>query len=613
MSAKGLLAIVLCWSPLASAAAAQTPARDAVRPLTAPLATGTAVLAGVVMSDEAESRPIRRATVMIGDNANMSGGRLTVTDDQGRFRFSGLPAGRYVVGSMKPGFVPAAYGTRRPMRPGEPQTGTAIVVEDGEQIASVVLRMLRGAVITGTVQGIDGQPARGIGVGLFQFRPAPPAGVRILTAVRTSDVDDVTDGRGIYRIFGLPPGEYFVAAFPPSAANLEATRDVDLLRAAEPARTGTAIAAGGMPRQAAAAGVPPRPAVGFARVFYPGSLLPAGAAPIALRASEVRGGVDIQLQLVPNSHVEGTVHTPDGGPAAGASIWLYPLTGPAENQLRIDWGFMGAVTTDAHGAFSIKGVPPGSYLLRATTRQTDPATASSWGFADVSVQDDDVRVTVALEPGIRVAGRVIFDGPTQPSPQDMSRMRIALLADQTRFATVNLPYATIEPSGEFSFSSVPAGRYRLTASITGTAQATWMLQSARLNGQDALDGMVEIQRTTGGDSGSAVVTFTDRTTELSGRLVDASSRPAPEYFLIIFPANRAAWGWQSRRIQQTRPVHDGGFVFRHLPPGEYLLAALTDVERDEWFDPAFLSTLVSSAIKITLADGEKKAQDIRVR
>jgi uncharacterized protein (DUF2141 family) len=611
MSVSRLVALVSWLIPIATAAGAQTPVRDAGRTLAAPPATGTVVLAGIVMTDDVESRPIRRATVMIGNNPNMSGGRLTVTDDEGRFRFAGLPAGRYVVTATKPGYVPAAYGTRRPMRTGEPQTGTAIAVEDGQQVTDLILRILRGAVITGTIRGIDGQPARGISVGLLQWRPAPPAGVRILTAVRTANVDSVTDARGVYRIFGLPPGEYFVAAFPPSAANLEQTRDVDLLRALEPSRTRPGIAAAGMPAGVATASALPRPAVGFAPMFYPGTSSRAGAAPIALRASEVRGGVDIQLQLVPNSRVEGTVHAPDGRPAAGASMWLYALAGPAEQQLRVDWGFMGAVTTDAAGVFSIKGVPPGSYVLRATTRPAGPNEAAFWGFADVAVQSDDVRVTVALEPGIRVAGRLIFDGATTPSPQAMSRVRIGLLADQARFATVNLPYATIDSSGEFSFASVPPGRYRLTASIPGAGQDTWALESAQLNGQDALDGTAEVPPAS--DVATAVVRFTDRTTELSGQMVDAMLRPAPEYFLIVFPMDRAAWTWQSRRIQQTRPSHDGRFVFRHLPPGDYLLAAVTDVERDEWFDPAFLETLIGSAIEITLAEGEKRTQDIRVR
>ena len=387
MNLNRILTLSLCLVPLAAAAGAQTPARDAGRTLAAPPATGTAVLAGVVTTDEVDSRPIRRATVMIGSNANMSGGRLTVTDDAGRFRFSGLPAGRYVVGSMKPGFVPAAYGARRPRRPGEPQTGTAIVVQDGEQITDVVLRMLRGAVITGTIQGIDGRPSRGINVGLFQFRPTAPTGARVLTAVRTADVDDVTDAHGVYRIFGLPPGEYFVAAFPPSVPHLEQTRAIDLQRAAEPSRTRTAIAAVGIPSDATASSQP-RPAVGFARVFHPGSTSPAGAVPIALRVSEVRAGVDIQLQLVPNSWVDGTVSAPDGRPAAGASIWLYALSGPAEQQLRIHWGFMGAVTTDARGAFSIKGVPPGSYSL-ARPRARPPLARHRSG----ALQTSACRVT----------------------------------------------------------------------------------------------------------------------------------------------------------------------------------------------------------------------------
>jgi uncharacterized protein (DUF2141 family) len=547
---------------------------------------------------------------MIGDNANMSGGRLTVTDDEGRFRFSELPAGRYVVGAIKPGYVPATYGARRPMRTGEPQTGTAIVIQDGQETTNITLTMLRGAVITGTIRGIDGQPARGIRVGLFQFRPLPPSGARMPAEVRVTNVDNVTDGRGTYRIFGLPPGEYFVAAFPPSTADLEPTRDVDLLRASGPTRGATPSAAGAIRPKAATTSSPMRPAVGFAPVFYPASPSSSDASPITLRASEVRAGVDMQLQLVPNSRVEGTVHAPDGRPAAGVSLWLYPLTGPAE--LRVDWGFMGGVVSDADGRFSIKGVPPGSYSVRATTRTNanSPNTPSLWGFTDVTVQSDDVHVTVPLEPGVPVVGRVTFDAVTQPTPQDVARVRIALVTDGTRFATVNLPYASIEPSGEFRFASVPAGRYRLMVSITGASPAPWMPVSARLNGEDALDAMAEIQQ---GKPASALVTFTDRATQLSGRMLDGSSRPAPEYFLVVFPADHRMWTWQSRRIQQTRPAHNGNFAFDHLPPGDYLLAAVTDVERDEWFDPAFLTTLVDSAIKITVAEGEKKQQDIRVR
>jgi hypothetical protein len=81
---------------------------------------------------------------------------------------------------------------------------------------------------------------------------------------------------------------------------------------------------------------------------------------------------------------------------------------------------------------------------------------------------------------------------------------------------------------------------------------------------------------------------------------------------VIFPADQELWAPQSRRIQAVRPGADGAYLIRNLPAGNYLLAAVDDVEPGEWFDPAFLQRLAPSAIRLAIADGEQKAQDIRV-
>ena len=52
--------------------------------------------------------------------------------------------------------------------------------------------------------------------------------------------------------------------------------------------------------------------------------------------------------------------------------------------------------------------------------------------------------------------------------------------------------------------------------------------------------------------------------------------------------------------------------FRGLPPGEYLVAAIDDIEPNEWFDPALLQRLLPTAFKIAIAEGEDKVQDIRL-
>jgi hypothetical protein len=63
----------------------------------------------------------------------------------------------------------------------------------------------------------------------------------------------------------------------------------------------------------------------------------------------------------------------------------------------------------------------------------------------------------------------------------------------------------------------------------------------------------------------------------------------------------------------VRPGVDGTFIVRDLPPGEYFMSALTDVEDDQWNNPAFLADLAShQPIKITLGEGENKVQDVRV-
>jgi len=52
------------------------------------------------------------------------------------------------------------------------------------------------------------------------------------------------------------------------------------------------------------------------------------------------------------------------------------------------------------------------------------------------------------------------------------------------------------------------------------------------------------------------------------------------------------------------------FTITDLPAGEYLIAALTDVEPADLADPAFLSQIVPAAIPVTLREGEKKTQDL---
>ena len=82
--------------------------------------------------------------------------------------------------------------------------------------------------------------------------------------------------------------------------------------------------------------------------------------------------------------------------------------------------------------------------------------------------------------------------------------------------------------------------------------------------------------------------------------------------MLLFPADPALWLPGSRRISTSRPATDGVFTFRGMLPGDYYLAALTDLEPGEWNDPTLLGQLVPTAVKITLRDRQTTTQDFRV-
>ena len=95
-------------------------------------------------------------------------------------------------------------------------------------------------------------------------------------------------------------------------------------------------------------------------------------------------------------------------------------------------------------------------------------------------------------------------------------------------------------------------------------------------------------------------------------MFDGAGRVTPNFPIVVFATDRAYWTLGSRRVQTARPASDGKFKVTGLPAGEYYVCAVTAVDRTEVYDPAFLEPLVAVSFKITIADGEKKTQDLRL-
>jgi len=583
---------------------------------------GTAVVSGMLMV-AGTGQPARHARVTLNGTEG-GGARTATTDEFGRFIFSALPAGRYILNATKPGHVGVTYGQTLPGRPGTP-----IELAEGGKF-SATLELPRGGVITGTVVDEYGDATAGIPVRVLRY--VTQGGRRTL---QQSGNGATTDDRGTYRIFGLQPGEYIVSAIPRNPIPV-----MDIGRLQAPVRLEMIRSEAGAPPEMLAkvealqaqmvqgqsletVGPDGEGHTGYAPVYYPGTASAAQAASIPLGVGEERPSVDFQLQRVPMARVEGTVVTSGDIAAQGVQLVLTDA-GQAGAGLPVQ-----TARADAQGRFRITNVPPGNYRLvaRATAAGAAQATPAPqggrggrgnvvgsdairlWGLADVPVDGRDLtELIVTLQPGLSISGRVAFEATSQTAPADSSRVRVTLSpVDQPSPGAPQAASAMADASGRFTIPSVVPGTYRLTATGAGTG---WLLESTTIDGQDALDFPFDIRP--GGAAGGAMVTFSDRGAGLSGAITNGRGEAAPNFTLILYPADERYWAPQSRRIRSTRPATTGGFTFGELPPGDYKLAALADVEPGAWSDPAFLQQIDPASMRLTIRDGEKKVQNIQV-
>jgi hypothetical protein len=328
-------------------------------------------------------------------------------------------------------------------------------------------------------------------------------------------------------------------------------------------------------------------------------------------------------------------------------------------EMSTDAGFETATaTTNPSGAFMLLAVPPGQYTLKIlkipplTTSPVAgpsismiqngsggmatsmgaltmdmmmpappaiPAAPTLWASMAVSVGDADVAgFTVPLRPGVRVSGRLAFDGTGTPPPLTQFR-RIPILLDRAgaggmgsggaaAFGGARGDGGQFDDGGQFSTYGVIPGKYfvRVPFSVDG-----WTLKSATLGGRDLADVPLTIESS---DVTGVILTFSDRVSDLSGTVRGDQGNADPEASVVVFPADPGTWtdfGSAPRRIRSARTGKDGGYKLTGLPAGDYLAVAVRGDIGMDWQNPSFLETVSRAATKITIAAGEKKTQDLR--
>lgn len=514
---------------------------------------GTATITGRVQSIAGEPIADVRVTAMAAEYGTKAW--RTETGADGRFSILQLPKGTFTVRIYHAQYLlneaePAAARLAQPIR-----------LVDGQTFRTT-LRMLRGGVITGRLTDSSGRPIPDVLVRAFDIPgndidPLRPAPAR---AYRSNDL-------GVYRIANLLPGQYLVAATSPGPSRL-ASADSSL---------------------------------SFAPSWHPGTERQADAAEVTVGAEAETSAVDISLRAVALRNVTGRVFDAHGIPADGVEVRTYPADGsrplgssPTGRSLR-------------SGGFTIRGLGPGEYRLRATRAPgarggLDASTARTLQYAEavVAVQSagDVPPVALQLADAPSLAGTVRVEAPLPPSTRPLRIQAIAPALGQQREAV-----ATVSPTGISIFDlPVLPGSYFLR--VNGLPPG-WVLRQVVVGGADVSDRPIVV----GPGSTKVDLWLTPLGSTLTWTIQGLRDQAVD---VLLFREHESTWHRQLDGVSLLTLTDPDRTSAGDLRPGAYLVAAVAGFDRRRLNDVRLLRRLKPIAQRVDLAPGETRALTLTV-
>lgn len=523
----------------------------------------------------ANGQPLRGARLMLvsTDKAGQEIPGPVSTDAEGRFTIAKAAPGRYHFFAIKSGYAQQAY------RPdGTDGAETILELAAGQKVEKVLFRMRPAGVILGRIADESGEPVAGITVEALvskipsDDRMFPALGGQWLP-VRVASTNDL----GEYRLYGLPPGKYYVAAVDSGVAQL-----------AESLAVAQSIGAWGFSSHLDATGL--ALVAGereHATVYYPGVFQRAQAERVRVSAGqEMR--IDIVLMHQKTVNVSGRVFDPAGKPSPQTTVMVRSTQQESRPQA--------VANTDAQGHFEVKGVAPGSYFASATGSYGEKAV-----YVDqpIEVGAEDVNgLHLQLKAGFEISGKVIV---LAGAKTNVISMQIILWPSQQ---LEHVASGVMQEDRTFTISELRPGDYTLEA--MGLPDG-WYVSAADFGGENILEKGLKI-----GEAGARhqlMVAIKPGLGTIEG-VVLKGDNPVSGAVVKVVAENASAY--RIGLLHTTATDQRGHFLVTGVVPGSYraLAASREDGDDDDGDDAG---TNDSSTTTISIAEGETKTVQLKLQ
>ncbi|MBZ5579807.1 MAG: carboxypeptidase-like regulatory domain-containing protein [Acidobacteriia bacterium] len=490
------------------------------------------------------AKPVRKALVIVRHGQEPGAGAYS--DEKGNYRLQVEP-GAYTVTVDRDGYVAG------------PQSETkTVTVIAGQTTSDVDLELVRTGVVSGRIVDADGEPM-------------PRASVQLRSVRETRGGPfhgAVTDDRGEYRIFQVPPGKYHLsAAYQPAFQQREIKLQTPDGKAEE----------------------------SYATTFYPGTPDLAQASALDVPAGADLTGIDLQVQRQHAVRIRGRV---SGMQAAPLPIVIVALQ-PAGSQLG---AARDAVLRSPSGEFELNGVLPGKYVLSANAPDiTNRGAGASAQQTLVVGQSDLEGIQLTLAAPQTVSGRVVV-----PEGRNIPQGLLVLLSNRERVNRQAGGLSQIGSDGAFTVAAVPAGDYDIALGSAGPGDDLYV--SAIRRGDD--DVLAKGLRVNGPSAEPIEIVL-----KPNGGTVEVVARtpkgdPLPEASVALLPdaPRREQKALYGACMTDARGV----CALQGVAPGDYhAFAAPKDAGLD-FYDPDSTKDLEKQAKAVKVAEGDHQTVEIDV-
>jgi uncharacterized protein (DUF2141 family) len=497
-------------------------------------------IAGVIVSART-GEPLGQARVMLANTKNRREAISMITQEGGRFEFTGLVAGKYALQGARRGYIPAAYEQHE-------QFSTAIVTGKEFDTENLTLRLVPMASLTGTVIDENGEGVRDAQLRLY-VESHRGGSTRVVTASSAR-----TDDRGTFEFAPIGPGKYYVSA----SARPWYAENAPFSQGGNDANR-TAAVNGSLD-------------VAYPMTFYGGSTESEGA-----EAITVAGGdhAEIEIHLSPVQALHLTFHVPDNG-QHGYQMPVF------QRRVFDSLEFVPAGNTQNSSSadvVEIGGIPAGRYsVLLPGNGSGEAEQASEVNLSQNGQSLDEVQG----EPLGRVKLTVkIPDGQDTPK-----QVNIGLQDKQNKIVA----FSQVKANGEAIFERLSPGSYGIRVFAPTKAYSVMEMTSAeaQVSGHEF--------SLKAGESQEWSVSLAEGRTRIEG-FVKRGDKSASGVMVVLVPSEPNTHQDMFRRDQSDS---DGSFTLPDVIPGTYTVVAIEDAWGFDWSKPTLLSHYAEHGQTLTI-------------